>query len=293
MKSFLALFCAILALFLLAGCIEQLSFQANSSVSVNAGRINVSVNVTGAPQAPGEISLAPDNALVCIYGEADERFAGNAFGNLTVLGENVALYTVWFDANSVSRNASFSECAVIALLDDSEGKFVERATREKIVSQLKRGAGLMVSGEGGALSAQDASVYGWKAGGLAEFVPVVIEAPGKHAVPLGRTTFSGKFVPVKTDPALQGVDEFLFDSWSVVHSLPAQGAETIAFARSGQGENSPTQPVYPAVVRSRESLSRNAAYYFSFNAFDSPAAFSNAARFLASGYFNYLYLRVG
>lgn len=291
-KIVFAVFVALLSMGLtFSGCLEQLNFQANASISVDNVSVGASLNATGVPQIPAEINLLPQNASVCIYGEANERFSYNFFGNLSIAGDNVVLLTRWFDANSTARNASFEGCAAIVLLDDNEGRFVERNVREKIAAQLKRGAGLIVSGEGGALSQQDSSVYGWNAGGLNEFVPVVIEAPGKDGVPLGRTTFSGKFAPLKADPSMQGVQEFLFDSWSVVHALPVPGSETIALVREGS-ESLPTQPVYPAVVRSRESASHNAGYYFAFNAPAAPQVFANTARFLSSEYFKYFFLRV-
>ena len=292
-KTAFAIAAALLAVALVfSGCLQQFNnFSANASISVNNGSVGASLNATGVPQVPTKEEFLPANVSVCIYGEADERFSYNSFGNLSIAGSNVALYTRWFDANSTARNASFGGCSVIALLDDNEGRFVERNVRQKIVEQLKRGAGLIVSGEGGALSQEDGSVYGWKIGGLEEFVPAVIEAPGKDAKPLGRTIFSGKFFPLKADPSVQGVPEFLFDSWSVMHALAVPGSETIALAREG-GENSPTQPVYPAVVRSQESASHNAGYYFAFNAPDAPQVFVNTARFLSSEYFKYFFLRV-
>lgn len=281
------------AALLLSGCLDtsNFNFQANSSVSVDNGSVSVSVNATGVPQLEAFVPSIPSNISVCIYGEPDERFSYNAFGNLSIADRRVALYTRWFDANTTSRNASFDGCAAIILLDDGQGRFVERNVREKIVLQFKKGAGLIVSGEGGALSAQDASVYGWRVGGLDEFVPVVIEAPGKDAVPLGRTTFSGKFAPVVQDPALLGVSEFFFDSWSVVHSLPVENSQVVAFARQG-GQSLPTQPVYPAIVRTRESPAHNTGYYFAYNAPEAPQIFVNTARFLSSEYFKYFFLRV-
>ncbi len=301
-----------LSFLLLAGCLEQLnqfSLQGNDSRPVNPSGLNASASPSAAApqiafppnasQAGQQVEeqiqqLVPGNASVCIYGEQDERFSGNAFGNLSVFGKNVVLWAKWLDSNSTARNASslFGDCAAIIVLGDNEGKFVERSVREAIARQVSRGAGLVVSGEGGAYSAEDSSVFGWELG-FDTLVPATISSPGKDARPLGKRVLSGEFATTRGDPALRGVDSFLFDQWLVVQSLSTDGGEVIAVVREGQQGASANRPSFPAVIRSRENPLKNAVYYFAFDARDAPQVFVNTARFVSSEYFKFLLLRAG
>lgn len=271
----------------LAGCLHE-SLSGGASITVDGGVVNVSANFTANASANlSQFDLIPGNASVCVYGEENEYFSGNAFGNLSFFGKNVSLWTKWLGLNSSFKKGAFASCAVIVLLDDAEGKFVERPQRQEIVEAVSKGAGLVVFGEAGARSAQDSSVYGWELG-FGDLVPALIAAPGKDARPLGKRTFSGVFSITKPDSAFAGVNDSRFDAWTVVESQPTAGGDVIAVVRES---DLPTSPVFPAIIRSTRPLG-NAVYYFSFNGLDLPQVFVNAVRFQATQYVNLFFLRV-
>ena len=287
-------FAFLLVLFALvfAGCLDWLNGSA--SVNLQGGVVNVSgslgvngnasFNASGVQQ--GVLSVIPSNLSACFYGNENERFSGNFFGNFSAMGKTVFIQSKWVNAST--SNDSFAGCAVIVLLDDDEGRYLERAEREKVSRELAKGAGLIVIGEGGALSQLDGSIYGWDAG-MAGVVPAIITGPGKDAMPLGRHVLSGIFAPTKTDPAFNGIGRFHFDGWQVVEALPVRGSDVIATAKERE---EPSSPSYPAIIRLNTPL-RNTAYYFSYNVLDTPQVLFNAVRFQSQQYLYLFFLRAG
>lgn len=291
MKALLALFVVAFLLVLLSqGNAPKLSDepvpQFNFTPSVN---VTQDLSIEGVRySAEGFVNRTlPDSASVCLYGERKAWLADDFFGSVDVLGKTVALSPVWL--NSTAAPASFVDCAVVVLFDDSDGRFMERSQRLGVAEALHRGAGLVVEKRGGSLMKSDAAVAGFSPV-LDAFVPVKITGEGADGEFLGEVLFTGVLGSPDSSMLFAGVGEKNVTGLRVTMVQQVAG-RTAAWLRDASGL--PTRAAYPAAVVVDSAVDRNLVVYFAYPVEETPVALRNSAREAAVNYVGRLaFLRI-
>ncbi len=274
---------------LLSGC---LTVQENE-VTVNAGRISVILNTTEDnetisnitfPRLPSLQSIVGNDSSVCVWGTPDSRLSQDFFGSIAFYDASVRLHVQWFGEDA--PDAFLDSCAVFVLKDDGQGQFMSRAMRQRIHSRLQRGAGMLAMELSSSRDPLDASIIGWQPG-FGDAIPVEPTHPGVDGRIIGAVKVSGEFLPVETDPALEGVTQFPLYNLRVTQVNVFDG-RVIAYARVG---SLPTKPTYPLIIRSQPVA--NKVYYYAFDALSAPVLLNQTVRSLAVNYFTLMPLRIG
>jgi hypothetical protein len=206
--------------------------------------------------------LAPN---FCVLGSPDSKYSDEVPPFLNVS---------WLWGNETSIVTNIPDCCIIVMKDDGEGRYVGKAVREAIASQVNSGAGLIAMGSAGLLVPQDPAIFGWDYG-FGGLIPVKPSRETQDDYESGRslsTSLQGVLFVEESDDAVNDVNFTRgLTTWGIMSADATADGDVIASIRT------PSNSAYPAIVAHK----RLPVYYSAFNAIEVPGFVKSVASVLS------------